>query len=206
MSVLIPIEIDCSVTHYLRKKKKRFQAFPFDWNVTPISSAIHLIQNNFVDFLKRENLVFLPSTNRMLFEENGVDLKVSHEIITPVVDRKYKILLPHDFSAKGEDDLDLVKQKYERRIQRLKRSLEESREVVFIYNFREPNDWQLNQYKLSKVVFSMGKSENLGKQFVALKNQYSNIKFVTLKSFRASTEPFDFIKEPLKRMIIKSGF
>ncbi|MEM9161802.1 MAG: DUF1796 family putative cysteine peptidase, partial [Cyanobacteria bacterium P01_F01_bin.4] len=110
-TTFIPIGVDCSVTHYLRKQKMRVQAFPFDWNVTPISSAISLIQNGFTDFMEEQNLLFLPPVKRMLFEENGIDLKVVDDIITPVVCKKYKILFPHDLSAAGKNDLPTVKQK-----------------------------------------------------------------------------------------------
>ena len=97
----IPIGVDCSASHYLRAIDRRREAYPFDWNVTPISSAIQLIANGFQGFLERETLLFLPPTKRLRFDENGIDLKITNEIVTPVICLRYKILFAHDFSESG---------------------------------------------------------------------------------------------------------
>ena len=119
-NLYIPIGIDCSISHYLRHVGLRYEAFPFDWNVTPITSALSLIENNFEGFLEFDNLQFLPPTKRLLFEENDLVVNITNDIITPVVCRRYGMLFPHDFSEAGPQDYVKVKQKYDRRIQRLK--------------------------------------------------------------------------------------
>ncbi len=181
-SPLIPIGIDCSVTYYLRNSQRRLQAFPFDWNVTPISSALKLIQNGFADFMEESNLLFLPPVNRMLFEENGIDLKISKEIITPVLDKKYNILFPHDFSAKGKKDLPSVKEKYERRIGRLKKRLEKSETTIFVYNLKTINDWQLLQYESSGIAFPLDQLQDLHKDLQMARQLHRNIDFISLES------------------------
>ena len=55
---VIPLGINCAIANYLRLYNLRKHALPFDWIVTPIQSAIKLIDNDFDDFLCRDNLVF----------------------------------------------------------------------------------------------------------------------------------------------------
>lgn len=145
---IIPIGIDCSPTHFLRANDLRDEAYPFDWTVTPLRSAIELIENDFEGFLEYENLEFLPPTNRLLFEENGVDLKISEDIITPVICRRYGILFPHDFSKLGEADYTKVKLKYKRRIERFKGHILNAKSVRFVFHIGALNDWQIAQYRL----------------------------------------------------------
>lgn len=161
MKTLIPIGIDCSVTHHLRKSGLRVRAFPFDWNVTPISSAVSLIQTRFNNFMDESNLVFLPPTNRVLFEENGIELKVVNEVITPVVDKKHKMLFPNDFSSAGEGDLALVKKKYDKRIYRLLELIDTSEEIIFLFNLGNINDWQAEQYRHSGINFPIEDSKQV---------------------------------------------
>jgi len=149
----IPIGIDCSVSHYLRYMGLRYEAFPFDWNVTPITSALSLIKNNFEGFMELENLQFLPPTKRLLFEENDLDVKISNDVITPVVCCRYGMLFPHDFSGDGKKDYTIVKKKYERRIQRLKVAMEMPILKILIFNRCALNDWQLEQYRLAGMEF-----------------------------------------------------
>lgn len=149
----IPIGIECSISHYLRHMGLRYEAFPFDWNVTPITSALSLIKNNFEGFMEFENLQFLPPTKRLLFEENGLDVKITNDVITPVVCRRYGMLFPHDFSEEGLNDYKMVKMKYERRIQRLKDAIEKPILKILIYNRCALNDWQLEQYRLAGMEF-----------------------------------------------------
>lgn len=202
-TIFIPIGVDCSVTHYLRLKKMRVQAFPFDWNVTPIGSAISLIQNGFTDFIEEQNLTFLPPTKRMLFEENGIDLNVVDEIITPMICKKYKILFPHDFSAAGKKDLSAVKQKYERRIQRLIKLLNESENILFVFNSQPINEWQLAQYHSSGINFPQKEIKGLEMELKPLKRYYRNIDFISLESLKSRVNRQEFLKSPIKKIWTK---
>lgn len=151
--ILIPLGIDCSVAHFLRMHGIRNDAYPFDWNVTPMEAAFELVENGFEDFLKLENLDFLSPTNRQLFEESGRDIKISNEIITPVVCRRYGILFPHDFTGSGVDDYEKVTQKYTRRIERFREHTRDKAQFQFVYNYREINDWQAKQYEYAGAKF-----------------------------------------------------
>lgn len=202
-TTFIPIGVDCSVTHYLRKQNMRVQAFPFDWNVTPISSAISLIHNGFSDFLEDQNLVFLPPVKRMLFEENGIDLKVVDEIITPIVCQKYKMLFPHDLSEVGERGLPTVKQKYKRRIRRLLKVLDDSEKVLFVFNSRPINAWQLAQYESSGVKFIEEAIKDFEVEFKPLKQLYRNVDFISLESLKSRVNRREFVRFPIQKIWTK---
>lgn len=143
---IIPIGTTCSISHYLRSKGLREKAFPFDWNVTPIQSAIELLQNDFEDFLFDANLIYLPAANRFLFDGEGREIEIKNDVITPVICKKYNILFPHDFSQKGEIDIDLVKIKYNKRISRLRDLLNSNIHLIFVASNDIINDWQQEQY------------------------------------------------------------
>lgn len=178
----IPIGNDCSVSHYLRRQGLRHEAYPFDWNVTPIQSALSLIENNFDGFLDFKNLQFLSPTNRLLFKENGVDLEISNDIITPVVCHRYGILFPHDFSQNGPGDYEEVKKKYAKRISRLMHLLQTPSPKEFIFTLETPNDWQLEQYRAAGLAFDVVNEQETMKQFQRL--QHSKIEIRSLNSLK----------------------
>lgn len=145
--IYVPIGSDCKVTWYLHKNGYRVQAFPFDWTVTPIKSAVELLNNNFKDFFDKKNLVFLNPTKRLLFKNDDSNPELTNDLITPVYDKKYHILYVHDFSKLGSLEFDKVKEKYIRRTARLKSLLDNKHKICFIYKNDNPNDWQNSQYK-----------------------------------------------------------
>ena len=124
----------------------RVTAFPFDWNVTPIQATVELIRNDFEDFLDSSNLVFLPPVNRLLFNEDGIEVEIKNDIITPAICRRYQILFPHDFPRSGAEQLGTVKAKYNRRIDRLISLLQSETHLIFITHNEQLNDWQQEQY------------------------------------------------------------
>jgi hypothetical protein len=211
-SIFIPFGIDCSIANYLRKEGKRNQAFPFDWSVTPTSSAIDLIQNDFSDFLDFNNLLFLPPVKRLLYKENGIDLKVSDEIITPVICKKYHILFPHDFPINALQDLPSVKKKYENRINRLKQYLNDSKKIIFVYNQKKINSWQSNQFLISNLNFPQDSLSELKLNFKLLKKTYYNIHFISLSSLQLYSNPLLFFQKflnrffPIRKPIIKNNY
>ena len=144
---LVPMGTNCSVAYYLRKRGLRQTAYPLDWTVTPMRSVGMLLENEFEDFLQEENLVFLPKTKRLLFDERENRLETRNEVVTPVVCRKYKILYPHDFSQKGRAEYDSIREKYLRRIEKLYETLISNRLIFFITNDEYPNEWQIRQYE-----------------------------------------------------------
>lgn len=143
---IIPLGINCDISHYLRRSGLRATAFPFDWNITPIQAAVELIRNDFEKFLDRSNLAFLPPVNRLLFDEDGVEVEIKNDVITPTVCRRYHILFPHDFPRSGAEQLGDVKDKYNRRIDRLISLLQSEIHLIFVAHDGQLNDWQQEQY------------------------------------------------------------
>ena len=145
--VYIPIGSNCNVAWYLTRNGYRNTAYPFDWTVTPINSALTLLHNNFQDFFKKSNLIFLKPTYRLLFKNDEESPELTEDIVTPVYDTKYHILYVHDFSIHGKSEFDNVKQKYLRRIRRLQAIWEDtSIRIYLIYTNESPNEWQQKQY------------------------------------------------------------
>jgi hypothetical protein len=144
---IVPLGINCTISHSLRAAGLRATAFPFDWNVTPVRSAIELIGNGFSDFLADANLIFLPPVHRLLFDENGIEVEIKNDVITPVVCRRYRMLFPHDFSREGEACLGAVRQKYQRRVARFTELLSSNRYLIFIHHDEPLNQWQKEQYR-----------------------------------------------------------
>jgi hypothetical protein len=149
--MIVPLGLECSVAHYLRAKNLREVALPFDWNITPFTSVMRLLDSRFADFLREEHLEYLPPVQRLLFTEDGLSLVTANEIITPVVCRNYGMLLPHDFSAQGRLDYARVKQQYDARCQRLLDLLMADRPVTFAYHIAPLNEWQIRQYETAGV-------------------------------------------------------
>lgn len=143
---IIPLGTTCTISHYLRGRGLRTKAFPFDWNVTPIQSAIELVKNRFSDFLVTDNLIILPPSFRLLFDESGVELEMKNDIITPVVCKKYNILFPHDFPKNYKDSLESVRAKYSKRIERLTKLMSSNKHLIFVHHNEDINEWQKNQY------------------------------------------------------------
>ncbi len=150
---IIPLGVNCSISHYLRSKGLRNRAFLFDWSITPMQSAIELLRNDFNGFMSDDNLVYLPPANRKLFNEDGEEVEVENDIITPVICKKYAMLFPHDFSGNGRDDFFAVQTKYRRRINRIRELLNSQTHLIFVANEVQQNDWQREQYKLAGVPF-----------------------------------------------------
>lgn len=188
----IPIGIDCSASHYLRSTGQRNEAFPFDWNITPISSALKLIENNFEGFLELGSLEFLPPTYRLLFRENGVDVKITKDIITPVICHRYGILFPHDFSESGVKDYKYVKDKYERRILRLMDIIKSPSKKIFLYNLGVLNDWQLEQYKYAHCTFIENSRDEVKSCFSKL--SYNNIELASVKELKNRDQHINKVK------------
>lgn len=148
---IIPLGTNCNISHYFRDKGMRTVALPFDWNVVSIQAAISLLNNGFADFLNEDNLVPLKPVLRLLFDERGVELEVKNDIITPVVCQKYNMLFPHDFPENYADSINDVKEKYARRIARLKALLCSDKQLMFVHHNGALNEWQNSQYAASRV-------------------------------------------------------
>lgn len=129
--VFIPIGNDCSVAYNLSQLGKRQFALPFDWiRLNNIAQVIQLLENDFDDFLALEYLkVKRTVTGFPLLEDDWIDLPSDtsgdNGVERPeIVNSKYNISFLHDFySDNFAEELSSIKEKYVRRIDRLREIL-----------------------------------------------------------------------------------
>jgi len=114
---------------------------------------LELIENDFDGFLEKDNLTFQPSTPRLLFNEEGVELEMKNDIITPAYCSRYKILFPHDYPKGYVEAIKSVEEKYQRRIVKFRELLNYKQHLIFLHSDGELNDWQTEQYNAVGVKF-----------------------------------------------------
>jgi hypothetical protein len=180
---IVPLGSDCFVTHQLRAKQLRSEALPFDWNVTPIQTVMSLFASSFRGFLSLNSLIFLPPTRRLLFEEDGLNVTISNDIITPVVCRKYNMLFPHDFPVEGEAVYDEIIKKYHRRINRLQELCLGDLPILFVAHNGLLNEWQKKQFDLCSDVSWYNNSTDWRKRLTdVLVEKYPALRFAVCDS------------------------
>jgi len=108
----------CSIAYQLQKLNKKKESLPFDWiRCYPISSVLHLIQNNFIDLF--EGIEFVRDDTKFPFIEDidGEKFDTIHIKDTKIYKNdKLGISFFHDFKD-GIDVKDVI-EKYKRRINR----------------------------------------------------------------------------------------
>lgn len=115
---------NCSVAHYLQRFKLRDMSSPFDWLcMATLQTRIDLLINGFSGFLEKENLnkIFVPSCGDH-YNDSYCDEKLGFYFL-------------HDF-PKGQsidDSFGEVKEKYNRRIDRLLKRIPRSRKVLLVW-------------------------------------------------------------------------
>ena len=185
---IVPLGVNCSTAHFLRRQNLRKTAYPFDWIVAPISSVADLINDSFFDYFTEKNFVYLPVVQRTLYNEDGSALEVSETLVTPVICKKYKLLFPHDFPENVSGEFSRVKQKYCRRLERFQSLLNSKKKILFIVNFgsNEVNEWQLEQYRLAGVECPMDSGEDVRRLHQIITTNYSQLDFeiITFSRFK----------------------
>jgi len=96
----------CHVAASMEKLGIRSFSGPFDWYVSSFKGVLECLENDFKDFLCRDNLQILD--NPTYFKDLKYDFTFSHEITTSL-----------------DDEYDLVCEKYKRRIENFKRRIQE---------------------------------------------------------------------------------
>ena len=113
-----------------------------------------------------------------------MEVNITNDIITPVVCRRYGMLFPHDFSGKGPLDYEIVKKKYDRRIQRLNDVMIKPVLKNLVFNRGTLNDWQLDQYRLAGMVFEDNYKDKL--ELFSKKRSAMDIKILSLSSIKTA--------------------
>lgn len=132
----IPIGNLCWSAHKLREKNLRLNAYPFDWTCNCLDSIIKMMTDDFKYILDYNNLKFNQPIKRLLYIENSDNINElnydTNSLLYPVLDTKYNIIYPHDFTY---NNTDIVINKYKRRCERLLNVLHNTNiDIIFIYD------------------------------------------------------------------------
>jgi len=161
-NIFISIGFDCSVSTNLKNLNLRNASYPFDWNIIKYDGIYDLINDNFLDLFNKEYLVY---GNKSYFHKYDND-KTNFKYLIPVFNIKYNILFVHGF-IENMDDVNIISEKYNRRIERLINNFSNNN-IVLVYE-NASNDYMNNIYQHWEEYFD---NKNI---FSNLKNNYKNI-------------------------------
>lgn len=134
---IISIGRDCACSLYLRDNNLQRKSYPFDWltHNNTLSGCLDirlgLILNDFKDFMNIEDFKLLEKDPNIP-NDNNCDYYVN---------KRNSLYFYHDF-PKGvpiKESFPQIKQKYERRINRLYQSIQENAKVLFVWFAHQPN-------------------------------------------------------------------
>lgn len=136
---VISLGFFCSVALELERKGLRDASYPFDWLISDFQGVIKVIENRFYDFL-----------NVDFFSQNK-------ECMHIFKNSKYNIEFYHDFTAYKPlaDQIDMVKNKYTRRIKRFYSDIKEPTLFVrYIKDYSELCWIENNMVKINQLLKS----------------------------------------------------
>lgn len=117
---------DCACSMYLRKNNLQFKSYPFDWLTNAsFDVRLNLIINDFKNFLNIEDIKFLPKTDDVY---DDVDCDYYENL-------RNGFYYFHEFplGCKPENVIEEIKEKYNRRIKRFYKKIEESEKMLFVW-------------------------------------------------------------------------
>lgn len=143
----------CSTASSLSKYGLREFSGPFDWFVSSFEGVISTLDNNFEEFIFKQNLIVSEDNNRTF------------------IDTKYDFIFMHDIEISGlEKEYSNIKKKYDNRIKRfLKRSQNPVCYVRTINNQKELDYITENADHIRKSITKWNSHSMI--IFIALKNQ-----------------------------------
>lgn len=109
---IISLGYNCSNASSMAKNGFRSFSGPFDWCVIPYGALIHFLETDFYDFLEYDNLQLMSGEDKCFN------------------DIKYKLTFPHEIKKSLQDDFSNIKDKYNRRIDKIRSILGEN--ICFI--------------------------------------------------------------------------
>src|SRR5579872_1984419 len=80
--IVISLGMNCACAINFERRKLSEAFFPFDWNITQPDSIYRILENDFKDFLKQENLVVQKQENLDLKPANHPWHKAYHVLDT----------------------------------------------------------------------------------------------------------------------------
>lgn len=177
----------CDPTTLLQNFDLRKAAFPFDWNVTLDGAKLtELLERDFSDFLNEEFLALIDFGN-------GIGLYHKY----------YHIEFVHDGVWSAERyafDMDQMKSKYQRRIDRF-RKLREYRGKVYFLRYAYPHDLAPRQYQGQEIKEIT--DEDSYKLCAALKSYFPHLNFTLLILNNFSGDHRVFLEKKLSNQLWK---
>lgn len=158
--LIVPIGAACSCTSTLRIKNLQYFSYPFDWLFgAGFLNRVRILTNNFENWLNIEDLEIV-----------GTRQYPRHSNI--YLNKKTDITYNHDFMTDTPLDIEfpLVKEKYDRRINRVINQIENSDNVLFVYIERPDIRKDLSD-------------EELKEGYELLKNRFPNVDINILYTF-----------------------
>lgn len=134
----------CVCSESLRKSLLQIKSYPFDWLASnDILTNLDIVINDFKDFLNKD-LLEQKNTNKTL-DANQRNWRDTYR------NTKYNFVFVHDFdyNVSFEESYPNVLKKYQRRIDRFYKSIEEANSVLFVYIERpKTNEEQISDLDL----------------------------------------------------------
>lgn len=125
-NLIVSIGEDCACSSYLRRCGLQHYSYPFDWLTNaPFENRIELIVNDFNNFLNISDL-------ELMQKPVGFSSDNNHDYY---VNKKTQLYFWHDFPSNAiiENSFPAVFEKYQRRIDRLYKIIENSQKILFVW-------------------------------------------------------------------------
>ena len=147
----IPLGLDCTIAHQLKKRNLRFAALPFDWMKITIDSLLDVLDNQFFNFLNKERWSIIEQSANFNYVDD-IDMVDTNSLLK-LKHKDYKIILPHE--AKNDIiDLDEIMDKYKRRIDRFNEIIKSNKCKIIYVGIDKIND--LDKQKIIKCLDDYG--------------------------------------------------
>ena len=141
----------CSVSSELKRIGIRKASYPFDWVISEFETVLNLIENNFIGFLDENQLIV--DKDEKEFEKTYV-----------VKNIKNNIKFFHDF-ANGNSistQIDRVKEKYNRRIERFYQSINKPTLFIRYVKDRREISYIIDNFeKINKIIKYYNKDNDI---------------------------------------------
>lgn len=140
----------CGTASSMEKYGLRSHSGPFDWYFSDFDSVLKVIETDFSDFMKRENLWFDDSNCRVFY------------------DTKYGFHCSHDVAHNFEEEYPLIYQKYMRRAEQFKEDIKSP--TCFIRTVKDESEISFIE-KNRNYIYEVLRKENTDNNIIFLLNK-----------------------------------
>lgn len=137
-NIVVSLGCNCSTATHLKRNDLRRFSMPLDWMKSPsLSDVIRLLKNKFNGFMEFNNLILLGrSAHTVEGIEHDEEVRPNSIATFLVANKTYNIYFFHDFIVIPNHDWSVtypvVKDKYNRRINRFLNKIKNSESVLFV--------------------------------------------------------------------------